>query len=161
MASRPLAGRIWKRTLKEKRLAKDLVKRWNIVTGDMVQVISGKDRGKQGEVLRVNRKLNFVYVEGAALRHTSNSQGAELRSPGAIHYSNVQLVDPETGSRTKVNRRIIGGEKVRVASATGNIIDKPTVIDPSETVKPDEKTTAAKYVLEKTYVPPDYENMQF
>ena len=54
MASRPIAGRLWKRTLKEKRVAKNLVKRWNIVVGDMVQVISGKDRGKQGEVLRVD-----------------------------------------------------------------------------------------------------------
>ena len=66
MASRPLAGRLWKRTLKEKRVAKNLVKRWNIVAGDMVEVISGKDRGKQGEVLRVDRKLNYVYVDGAA-----------------------------------------------------------------------------------------------
>ena len=161
MASRPLAGRLWKRALKEKRVAKNLVKRWNIVAGDMVEVISGKDRGKQGEVLRVNRKLNYVYVDGAAMRYTSSSQGGELRSPGAIHYSNVQLLDPESGKRTKVHRRIIDGQKVRVASKTGNIIDKPTVIDPMERVQADEKTTAAKFVLEQTYVPPDYENMKF
>ena len=101
-----------------------------------------------------------MYVDGAAMRHTSTSQGSELRSPGAIHYSNVQLLDPETGKRTKMNRRIIDGQKVRVASKTGNIIDKPTVIDPREKVKADEKTTAAEFVLEKTYVPPDYENMK-
>ena len=96
---------------------------------DQVKVISGKDRGKTGRVLKVDREKQRVYVEGLNIikRHqrprTMQEQGGIIEAPGPIHVSNVQLLDPDgKPSRTGV-RRDEGGKRVRVAKRTGKDID--------------------------------------
>jgi large subunit ribosomal protein L24 len=103
---------------------------------DMVKVISGKDRGKTGRVLSVDREKQRVYVEGLniqkrhtrprSVRDTQRSQevGGIVEAPGPIHVSNVQLLDPQSGDPTRVGvKRDRGGRRVRYAKKTGTDID--------------------------------------
>ncbi len=101
---------------------------------DTVRVISGKDRGKTGRVLRVNLDKDKVYVEGLnmqkrhqrprTLRGTQSAGGAGVvEREGTIHVSNVMLVDPATGEPTRVAIRRESGRRVRVSRRTGNTID--------------------------------------
>jgi large subunit ribosomal protein L24 len=96
---------------------------------DQVKVISGKDRGKTGRVVKVDREKERVYVEGLNIikRHqrprTMQEQGGIIEAPGPIHVSNVQLLDPD-GKPSRVGaRRDEGGKRVRVAKRTGKDID--------------------------------------
>lgn len=103
---------------------------------DLVQVISGKDRGKQGKVLRVLPKQDRVLVEGVnrVTKHVRAGQGADGSTEGglvieeaAMHISNVAVVDPETEKPTRVGYRFEEVEeegetktvKVRYAKASG------------------------------------------
>ena len=102
---------------------------------DMVKVISGKDRGKTGRVLRVDPKSQRVHVEGVAirkrhvrprtLRDTQRSQevGGIVEAEGPIHISNVMLIDPGSGEPTRVGVRREGGRRVRVAKRSGKDIE--------------------------------------
>ena len=93
--------------------------------GDTVVVISGKNKGQRGKVLRVLHKTNRVVIERVAMvkRHTKpsqkNPQGGIVDKEGSIHISNVQLFDEKTnkGTRTKITSD--GDSKVRVASKSG------------------------------------------
>jgi large subunit ribosomal protein L24 len=96
---------------------------------DQVKVISGKDRGKTGRVVKVDREKDRVYVEGLNIikRHqrprTMQEQGGIIEAPGPIHVSNVQLLDPD-GKPSRVGvRRDEGGRRVRVAKRSGKDID--------------------------------------
>jgi large subunit ribosomal protein L24 len=94
---------------------------------DMVKVISGKDRGKTGRVLRVDRANQRVFVEGLnirkrhikprGLRDTQRQQeiGGVVESEGPIHVSNVMLIDPKSGDPTRVGVRREGGRRIRIA----------------------------------------------
>ena len=79
-----------------------------IRTGDTVQVISGKDRGKRGEVIRVNRKQQRVMVDGVNIvkRHIGSRRGVTqtgiIEGEAPIHLSNVVLVDANTGDVGRV-----------------------------------------------------------
>jgi len=101
-----------------------------IKKGDRVVVITGKDRGKQGEVVRVLPKENKAVVSGVnvALRHTKPSrvsEGGILSKEMPIHISNIAIVDPKDGKATKVGFKVIAdGKKVRVAKSSGEVIDK-------------------------------------
>jgi large subunit ribosomal protein L24 len=98
--------------------------------GDTVLVISGAERGRRGEVLRVFPKDNRAVVQGVnvATKHTK-PQG--LAQPGGlvhveapIHLSNLKLIDPKTDKPTRVGFRTLeDGRKVRVAKATGNLVE--------------------------------------
>ena len=96
---------------------------------DMVKVISGKDRGKTGRVMRVDRERERVYVEGLNIqkRHqrprTMNEQGGVIERPGPIHVSNVMLLDPQTGDPTRVAIKREDGKRIRVAKKSGTDID--------------------------------------
>ena len=97
---------------------------------DQVKVISGKDRGKTGRVMRVDRERERVYVEGLNIvkRHqrprTMQDQGGIVEAPGPIHVSNVQLLDPADNKPTRVgSRRDEGGRRVRVAKRSGQDLD--------------------------------------
>jgi large subunit ribosomal protein L24 len=102
---------------------------------DMVKVISGKDRGKTGRVLRVDPRHDRVYVEGLnvrkrhmkprTLRDTQRAQelGGIVESEGPIHVSNVMLLDPDSGDPTRVGVRREGGRRVRVAKRSGKEIE--------------------------------------
>jgi large subunit ribosomal protein L24 len=96
---------------------------------DQVKVLSGKDRGKTGRVIKVDREKQRVYVDGLNIvkRHqrprTMQEQGGIVEAPGPIHVSNVQLLDPD-GKPSRVGiRRDEGGKRVRVAKRTGKDID--------------------------------------
>ena len=100
-----------------------------IKRGDTVVVISGKDKGKRGEVERVIPKKNRVVVNGVneRTRHarpSQNNQQGLFTFDAPIDISNVMLVDPGSGDPTKVGSRFTdSGEKVRVAKKTGRDID--------------------------------------
>ena len=98
--------------------------------GDTVVVISGSDRGKRGEVLRVHPKDNRAVVQGVnvAKKHTKakgmGQPGGIVEVEATIHLSNVKLVDPKTDKPTRVGFRVLeDGTKVRVAKATGNVVE--------------------------------------
>ncbi len=98
-----------------------------IKKGDQVIVTTGRDKGKQGEVLRAMPKTNKVVVQGVNMvkRHTRPSQtnaGGIISKEAPIDVSNVALIDPETGKATRVGYKIIDGEKVRVAKKSGKVI---------------------------------------
>ena len=97
---------------------------------DRVVVISGKDRGKTGRVLRVEPKSERVFVEGLNIvkRHQrprpgSNDLGGVIEKEGPIHVSNVMLLDPSDNKPTRVTISREGGQRSRVARRSGNKID--------------------------------------
>jgi large subunit ribosomal protein L24 len=99
--------------------------------GDTVIVVSGKERGKRGRVLRVIPGKDRVVVERINLikKHQRPTQrvrqGGIIEREGSIHLSNVMLVDPTSGKPTRIGRRELGdGKRVRVARRSGEIIDK-------------------------------------
>lgn len=99
-----------------------------IKTGDKVLVIAGKDKGKQGTVIKALPKEERVVVEGVNLakkhrKPTQTQTGGIDEFPAAIHVSNVQLVDPETGEATRVGYRIEDGKKVRYAKKSDKTIN--------------------------------------
>jgi large subunit ribosomal protein L24 len=101
---------------------------------DTVRIITGKDRGKTGRVLRVDPKGEKVYVEGAnivkrhmrprTLRDTQRAQeiGGIVEKEGPIHVSNVMLIDPDSREPTRVSVKR-EGRRVRVAKKSGKEID--------------------------------------
>ncbi len=99
-----------------------------IKKGDRVQVLAGKDKGRQGAVLKVLPKEDRVVVEGLNLvqRHTrptqSDPQGGIKSKEAALHISNVAIVDSK-GKPTRVGFRVEGDKKVRVAKTTGEVIN--------------------------------------
>jgi len=100
-----------------------------IKKGDKVVVLSGKDKGKHGEVVRSIPKDSKVVVRGinVVTRHKkpsqTNPQGGLERSEAPIHISKVAIEDPKTGKPTRVGFRIEDGRKVRVAKRSGEKID--------------------------------------
>ena len=99
-----------------------------IKKGDRVVVLTGKDKGRQGAVLRVLPKEDRVVVEGLNLvqRHTRptqmDPQGGIKNKEAPIHVSNVAIVD-SNGKPTRVGFRVEGDKKVRVAKSTGEVIN--------------------------------------
>jgi large subunit ribosomal protein L24 len=99
---------------------------------DNVLVITGKDRGKRGRVLKVIPGSNRLLVEGVNMikRHTrpnpnKNVQGGIVEREASLAASNVQLVCPECGAQTRVGRKILGdGRKVRVCRKCEGVVDK-------------------------------------
>jgi large subunit ribosomal protein L24 len=98
---------------------------------DEVVVISGKDRGKTGKVLRVDPEKERVYVEGLNLikRHQKatpqqpNAEAGVIEREGPIHVSNVMLLDPKTNKPTRVGIVREDGVRRRVAKRSGQKID--------------------------------------
>ena len=98
---------------------------------DTVLVIAGKDRGKTGVVRQVFPDKNRLIVDGVNMikKHQRPTQklrqGGIIEREGAIHLSNVMMVDPTSGKPTRIGMRALGdGKKVRVARRSGEIIDK-------------------------------------
>ena len=99
---------------------------------DTVVVISGKDRGKRGRVLRVTPKKAVALVEGVNMskRHTKpipqkNIKGGIVEKEGPIETSNLMVIDPETDKPTKIRRKVLDdGTRVRVAKVSGSVLDK-------------------------------------
>ncbi len=89
---------------------------------DTVQVLAGKDKGKQGKVKSINFKTNRVLVEGvnmvkkAMKPNQMNQQGGIVDMEKSIHISNVAPLDPKSGKPTRVSVKKVGGKNVRVAA---------------------------------------------
>ncbi|MGC9220533.1 MAG: 50S ribosomal protein L24 [Solirubrobacteraceae bacterium] len=104
-----------------------------IKAGDRVVVISGKDRGKQGRVLRIDVKNERAYVEGLNIikRHqkpsltmTSDQEmGGVIEKEAGIHLSNIAIADPKDGKPTRVGVQVVDGRRVRVARRSQMRID--------------------------------------
>lgn len=102
-----------------------------IKKGDLVAVISGEDRGKQGRVLRVDAARQRATVEGANIVSKSakpsakHPEGGIIKMEAPIHISNLNLVDPKTGKPTRIAiKRNDKGEKIRIAKRSGEEIKK-------------------------------------
>jgi large subunit ribosomal protein L24 len=100
-----------------------------IKKGDNVVVISGRDKGRSGEVLRVFPADRRVIVQGVhmARRHTKarmGDPGGIVDKEATIHVSNIAHVDPESGKPTRIGYKVVGGKKVRFARKSGEVIDK-------------------------------------
>jgi large subunit ribosomal protein L24 len=106
------------------------VTRMSIRTGDKVQVIAGKDKGKEGKILSVLPYKERVTVERAnmmkkATRPTQkNPTGGILEIEAPIHVSNVMLICPSCSQPTRISRRREEGARIRVCKKCGNDIDK-------------------------------------
>ena len=111
------------------------MKTMRIRRDDQVIVISGKDKGKTGKVLRTEPKKNRVFVEGLNIikRHerprstgdmATASPGGIVEKEGAIHVSNVMMLDPKGNKGTRIGvRRTDEGKRVRIARRSGEEVD--------------------------------------
>ena len=99
-----------------------------IKKGDKVIVITGKDKGKTGEVTKAMPKENKVIVSGVNMvkRHqkpTQENAGGIVNKEAPIHVSNVAIVDPKSGKASRIGTKILdNGRKVRVAKKSGEVI---------------------------------------
>jgi large subunit ribosomal protein L24 len=102
---------------------------FRIKRGDSVVVVSGKEKGKRGEVERVLPAKNRVVVSGVNVRTrharpTQQNQEGLYTFEAPIHVSNVMLLDPDSGEPTRVGYRFTdSGEKIRVSKRSGKDID--------------------------------------
>jgi large subunit ribosomal protein L24 len=100
-----------------------------IKKGDKVVVISGRDKGKSGEVLRVVREDNRAVVQGVNMvkRHTRprpGEPGGIVEKEAAIHISNIAHIDPKSNKPTRVGYKFLeDGRKVRFAKRSGEVLD--------------------------------------
>ncbi len=99
-----------------------------IKKGDKVVILSGKDKGRHGEVVRSMPKLGKVLVSGINVhaRHTkptqARPQGGIVRAEAPLHVSKVAIEDPKTGKPTRVRFETRDGKKVRIAVKSGELI---------------------------------------
>jgi large subunit ribosomal protein L24 len=97
--------------------------------GDRVVVLTGRDKGREGEVVRAIPSEDRVVVKGVNLvtRHAKPSQadpqGGLKKFEAPIHVSNVALRDPKTGKAARVGFEVRDGKKVRVLKGSGEVID--------------------------------------
>ncbi|MGZ5861666.1 MAG: 50S ribosomal protein L24 [Methyloceanibacter sp.] len=97
--------------------------------GDHVVVVTGKDKGQKGEVLKVIPAENRAIVKGVAMvrrhqRQTATQDGGIIAKEAAIHISNLALEDPKDGKPTRVGYKFLkDGRKVRYAKRSGEVID--------------------------------------
>ena len=98
--------------------------------GDTVIVLTGKDKGKSGEVLKVLSTENRVLVDGVNLvkkhvKASPTSQGGIETKSATLHISNVAHKDPKSGKATRIGFKLLGdGRKVRFAKASGEVLDR-------------------------------------
>ncbi len=98
--------------------------------GDIVLIILGEDRGRKGKILSIDKKKDFIIVEGARLakKHMrprkQGEQGGIIEKEAPIHISNLKLVCPKCGKSTRVQKSILENKKrVRVCNKCGEFID--------------------------------------
>lgn len=102
---------------------------FRIKKGDMVSVITGKDKGKTGQVLKVIRQDNCLLVQGIKLikkhqKQTMSQEGGIIQKESPIHISNVAHIDPVSKKPTRVGIKFLkDGRKVRIAKRSGETIE--------------------------------------
>ena len=100
----------------------------HVKTGDLVYVISGKDKGKTGKVVKVFPSKGKVVVEGINMitKHMKptpvNPQGGVVTKEAAIFSSKVMLFDEKAGKPTRVGHKIVDGKKVRYSKVSGEVL---------------------------------------
>ena len=106
-----------------------MAEKFSVKIGDKVVVLAGKDKGKTGEIISVNRVDRRAFVSGANMvkRHTKQSQteqGGIVEKEASLHLSNIALQDPKDGKATRVGYKTLDdGRKVRFAKRSGEVID--------------------------------------
>lgn len=101
----------------------------NFKTGDKVVVISGKNKGKEGKITTVLRKENKVVVEGVNIvkkhvKPNGQNSGSIIEVEAPIHASNVMMIDPKTGKRTRIGHSIDKkGNKIRVSKKSNESLN--------------------------------------
>jgi len=100
---------------------------FRLKSDDLVEVVSGAQKGKRGKVLRVDLRRGRITVQGVNMvyKHLRKSQkhpqGGRIQLEAAVHISNVMLVDPKSGKPTRVSMKVDGsGKKTRVAARSGD-----------------------------------------
>ena len=98
--------------------------------GDKVAIISGKEKGKEGKIIKIFRNENRVVVEGLNMvkKHTKPSgedqKGGIIETEASIHVSNVMIVDPKTKKPTRINQELDKkGKKIRVGNKSKEKLD--------------------------------------
>ena len=104
-----------------------MANKFKIKKGDQVVVITGRDKGKKGEVIEVLRAESRLRIQGINIvkRHRRASQsdpGGIVSMEAPLHVSNVAHVDPETGAATRIGFEVKDGKKVRVAKRSGKAL---------------------------------------
>ncbi|XP_072226876.1 large ribosomal subunit protein uL24m [Leuresthes tenuis] len=136
---------------------------WSVVKGDMVEILAGKDKGKQGKVIQVFRRRNWVILEGLNTHHryvgkSTDYRGTYIATEAPLLLRDVALIDPSDRRPTQIDWKFTEeGERVRVSGRTGRIIPKP-VVERRDGIVPQQwkdgpKDTSPEDTLEKTYVP--------
>ena len=105
-----------------------MAQKFKIKKGDQVVVNTGRDKGRRGEVIEVQRSENRVLVQGCNIvkRHTRPTQtnpGGIINKEAPLHISNVSLIDPDSGKATRVGYEVKDGKKVRIARRSGKALD--------------------------------------
>lgn len=106
-----------------------MASKMKIKKGDRVIVITGRDKGKTGDILKMFPKDNRALVNGVNMikRHTRPTQtaaGGIVEKEATIHVSNLSLIDPKDDKPTRVGFKVLkGGNKVRFAKRSGEVID--------------------------------------
>jgi large subunit ribosomal protein L24 len=106
-----------------------MAEKFAVKKGDKVVVLTGKDKGKTGEIVRIVREDRRAFVSGINMvkRHTKQSQteaGGIVEKEASIHLSNIALQDPKDGKATRIGyKNLDDGRKVRVAKRSGEVID--------------------------------------
>ena len=105
-----------------------MAQKFKIKKGDQVVVNTGRDKGRRGEVIEVQRTENRVLVQGCNIvkRHTRPTQtnpGGIINKEAPLHISNVSLIDPDSGKATRVGYKVKDGKKIRIARASGKALD--------------------------------------
>ena len=104
------------------------MKKFKIKTGDEVSILTGKDKGRKGRVLKILKNKERVIVENVNMikKHvkpsTENPQGGIEEKEASIHISNVALIDPKSKKATRVGYDMKDGKKVRIAKKSGEVI---------------------------------------
>jgi large subunit ribosomal protein L24 len=106
-----------------------MAQQFRIKKGDTVCIITGKDKGKSGQVLKVNRQDNRLLVQGINLvkkhqKQSVSSEGGIIQQEASLHISNVAHMDPASKKPTRIGMKFLeDGRKVRVSKRSGETIE--------------------------------------
>jgi large subunit ribosomal protein L24 len=119
---------VYKKAARVRTQPKPTRLKMHITKGDIVQVMSGDDKGKRGSVLKVFPKTGRITVDGINLakrhrRATENSEGGIMTFPAPLHHSKLMLIDPKTDQPTRIRRqKDADGHVERIAIKSGDVI---------------------------------------
>ncbi len=124
-------------------------------TGDNVVIISGKEKGKTGKVIRVVRTTNRLIVEGVNMRtrhqkKTPQRPGQILRYEASIHASNAMMVDPKNAKRTRIGMVYLEHGKQRVAKKSGTALERGKRTEKKQRREEKEQKAGEEQVVQKT-----------